>query len=463
MSSKPHELVRGLGPWSATAIVAGTMIGTGIFLVPSEMAQAAGSVGLVFLAWIAGGTLTLFGAFAFAELGAALPETGGPYAYLRRAFGPAWGFLFGWMMTVVERPASAAAIAAGLLLFWSFLMPAVATPLFAWQIPLPLQAEPYEFQFTLAQPLAALVILLVTGVNYFGVRVGGRFQVVLTVIKTLAILAIVVLGLTLGRAGGGAIESQTVGGQAAALGGFLTALVAALWAYDGWTGVTFVGSEVADPKRNISRALVWGVLFVGCVYVLANIVYFSVLSLEGVAQSEHVASDVVERFAGREAAQWITLAMVVSALGTLNSTILSGARIPYAMARHGLFFDFAAQIHPTFRVPAHSLWFQASLGCLFALTGTFEELFSLVIFAAWIFYGLTVAAMFQLRRTEPSLERPYRAWGYPWPQILFLIGSLALTVSLWVELPVRSTVGLLLILSGLLFYRRWRKTQTGAP
>jgi APA family basic amino acid/polyamine antiporter len=462
VSSKPLELVRGLGLWSATAIVAGTMIGTGIFLVPSEMAQATGSVGLVFVAWIAGGTLTLFGAFAFAELGAAIPEAGGPYVYLKRAFGPAWGFLFGWMTAVVERPASAAAIAAGLLLFWSFLMPAVATPLFAVQIPLPFQAAPHEFQFTLAQPLAALAILFVTGINHFGVRLGGRFQVVLTVIKSLAVLAVVVLGLTLGRTDG-PVDPQAGGLPGAALGGFLTALVAALWAYDGWTGVTFVGSEVANPEKNISRALVWGVLFVGGMYVLANLVYFSVLSLGGVAQSEHVASDVVEQFAGRGAAQWITIAMVISALGTLNSTILSGARVPYAMARDGLFFDFASRIHPTYRVPGHSLWFQAGLGSLFALTGTFEELFSLVIFAAWIFYGLTVAAMFQLRRKEPDLERPYRTLGYPWAPALFVIGALALTVNLWLELPVRSSIGLLLILSGLVFYRRWRKTQPAAP
>ena len=235
----------------------------------------------------------------------------------------------------------------------------------------------------------------------------------LTVIKSLAVLAVVVFGLTLGRTDG-PVGPQAEGLQSAALGGFLTALVAALWAYDGWTaGVTFVGSEVAEPKKNISRALVWGVLFVGGMYILANIVYFSVLSLGEVAQSEHVASDVVEQFAGLGAAQWITLAMVISALGTLNSTILSGARVPYAMGRDGLFFNFAARIHPTYRVPGHSLWFQAALGCLFALTGTFEELFSLVIFAAWIFYGLTVAAMFQLRRKEPEMERPLSHLGLP--------------------------------------------------
>ncbi|MGH9782660.1 MAG: amino acid permease, partial [Terriglobia bacterium] len=421
MSSKPLELVRGLGFWSATAIVVGMMIGTGIFLVPSEMSRAAGSVELVFAAWIVGGALSSFGAFAHAELGAALPEAGGPYAYLKRGFGPVWGFLYGWQNTIVAAPASQATIAAGLLRFGSFLMPGVAAPLFSWQIPLPFQAEAHEFRFTMAQPLAVLAILLVTGVNCLGVRWGGRIQVVLTIIKVAAVLTLVVLGLTLGAASLNQAEASSSGNyEAGMLSGFLTALVAALWAYDGWVNVAYVGSEVANPQKNLSRALVGGVLFVGGVYVLANIVYFSVLSFPGVAQSEHVASDVLERFAGSSAAQWMTIAMAVSALGTLNSSVLTNARVPYAMARDGLFFGFAARVHPTFRTPDRALWFQALLGSLFALSGTFEELFSLFIFASWIFYGLTVAALFSLRWREPDLERPYRAWGYPWAPALFL-------------------------------------------
>jgi APA family basic amino acid/polyamine antiporter len=457
MSSKPLELVRGLGIWSATAIVVGMMIGTGIFLVPSEMARAAGSVELVFAAWIIGGALSLFGAFALAEMGAALPEAGGPYAYLKRAFGPAWSFLFGWTFAILASPAGIATIAAGLLSFWSFLMPALGTPLITWQIPLPFQTELHEFRFTLAQPLAVLVTLLVTGVNCLGVRLGGHVQVVLTLTKVSAVLALVALGLALGQTGqppSAVPGAMTL--EAGTLSGFLTALVAALWAYDGWVNVAFVGSEVASPQKNLSRALVGGVLFVGGAYLLANAVYFYVLSLSGVAQSEHVASDVVQQFAGQSAARWMTLAMILSALGTLHSSVLTGARVPYAMAHDGFFFGFAARVHPIFRTPDRALWFQGLLGSLLALTGTFEELFSLFIFASWIFYGLTVAALFRLRRSEPDLERPYRAWGYPWAPALFLIGAFALTVNLWIERPVRSSIGLLLILSGLVFYRRWR-------
>ena len=463
MTTKPPELIRGLGFWSATAMVVGSMIGTGIFLVPSEMAIAAGSVEIIFAAWVVGGLLTLFGAFALAEMGSALPVAGGPYVYLKRAFGPSVGFLYGWTLTMVERPASLATIAAGLLRFATFLMPVLAVPLFTWEFPLPFQTELHEFRFTPAQPLAVVVVLLVTAINYAGVRLGGRVQVVLTAVKVMALLAVVAIGFAVAMDGapastaGGPVTSPPVG-SVGGLSGFLVALVAALWAYDGWTAVSLVGSEVTNPRKNISRALVAGVLVVASIYLLANVAYFSVLSLEGVAQSPSVASDVVERFSGDGTAQWLTLAMIISALGTLNSSTLSGARVPYAMARDGLFFRFAADVHRRFRTPGRALWFQGCLGSLFALTGTFSELFSLVIFSAWIIYGLTVAALFRLRHREPALDRPYRAWGYPWAQALFVIGALALTVNLWLELPVRSSIGLLLIFSGLLFYRRWRRS-----
>lgn len=463
MSTRPAELVRGLGPWAATAIVVGTMIGTGVFLVPSRMADATGATGLVFAAWILGGLLSLAGALSYAELGAAMPESGGDYAYLRRGFGPAWAFLFGWMHSVLGRPASMAAIAAGLLRFTSFLVPVAAAPIFSTEFSLPFRAEPYVFQFTWAMPLAVVAIAIVTFVNYLGVRLGGQVQVVLTLLKVGAVLAVVVFGFAL--ADGSfenfrplAPESFGIG----LFGGFMVALAAALWAYDGWSNVNLVGAEVTNPQRNLPRALVGGVATVGGVYLLANAVYFWVLPFETVAQSSSVASDAVRVFAGSEAARWITLAMVVSALGTLNSSVLSGARVPYAMARDGLFFRVAAGIHPVYRTPARALVFQATIASVLALSGTFEELLSLFIFAQWIFYAMTVAAMFRLRRTAPEMDRPYRAWGYPLVPALFVVISLALTVSLWWADPLRCSVGLLLILSGLVFYRRWQARTAGS-
>ena len=460
-SGKRLELVRALGAWAAMAIVVGTMIGTGIFLKPAEMASEGGSVAVVFAAWIVGGVLSLFGALSFAELGAAIPEAGAEYAYLRRGFGPVWGFLFGWMHSVVGRPASAASIAAGLLRFWGFLMPAVAAPIFVWHISLPFRSQPHEFVFTWAQPLAVVAIVVVTFINYLGVRLGGQVQVALTFVKIASVLAVVVLGFAVSRGSG--THFQPLLPTALGLGtfsGFLAALAAALWAYDGWEDLNLVGSEVQDPQRNFPRALVGGVVFVGLVYVLFSAVCFYVLSFGAVAGSQHVASDVVEKFGGHSAAQWITLAMVISALGSLNASILSGARVPYAMARDRIFFRIADGIHPKFRTPGRALIFQGVLTSLMALTGTFEELTSLFIFAAWIFYALATLAMFRLRRTEPNLPRPYRTWGYPWVPALFVLGALALTVNIWIERPVRSSIGLALILVGLPFYRRWQQEAT---
>lgn len=459
MSTKPLELVRGLGPWAAVAIVVGTMIGTGVFLKPAEMAREAGTLWLVYAAWMVGGLLSLFGALSYAELGAAIPVAGGEFAYIKRGMGPAWGFLYGWMHSVVGRPTSIASISAGLLLFLGFLRPEVATPIFTLNIPLPFQAEPYRFVFTWAQPLAVAAIALVTFVNYLGVKLAGQIQVVLTLIKVASVLAVVVFGFALADGGGVVLGGPLLPEKAAGatLTGFFVALAAALWAYDGWNNINLVGSEVKEPQKNIPRSLVGGVLLVGGVYLLMNAVCFYVLPFDAVARSPHVASDAVEAFAGRNAALWITVAMVISALGTLNSSILSGARVPYAMARDRVFFPIAAGIHPNFRTPGGALFLQAVLASILALSGTFDELTSLFIFAQWIFYALTIVALIRLRRVAPELARPYRTWGYPLVPALFLLGASGLTISLWMQQPYRSTAGLVLILLGLPFYRHWRR------
>ncbi|HUL35516.1 MAG TPA: amino acid permease [Candidatus Eisenbacteria bacterium] len=463
MTEKRLELVRGLGPWASAAIVVGTMIGTGIFLKPAEMASEGRSVSVVFAAWIVGAILSLFGALSFAELGAAIPEAGGEYAYLRRGFGPVWGFLFGWMHSIVGRPSSAASIAAGLMRFLGFFLPVVATPIFTWHIAFPGLTgwlKPYDFVFTWAQPLAVFWLVLMTGVNYLGVRLGGGVQVFLTAIKLLSVLIVIGVAFVLpsGLAGQANPIWPTATAGSGLLGAFLAALAAALWAYDGWEDLNLVGSEVKEPDRNIPRALVGGVALVAVIYLLFSAACFRVLPFASVASSAHVASDVVVRAVGPAAAVWITLAMAVSALGSMNSSVLSGARVPYAMARDGIFFKIADGIHPKYRTPGRALIFQCVLTSLMALTGTFEELTNLFIFAAWIFYGLAVVAMFRMRRTEPDLPRPYRCWGYPWVPGLFVLGALALTINIWIDRPGRSTIGLLLILAGLPFYRHWSKS-----
>jgi amino acid transporter len=442
------------------------MIGTGIFLKPAEMAREGRSVSVVFAAWIVGAILSIFGAFSFAELGAMIPEAGGEYAYLRRGFGPVYGFLFGWMHSIVGRPSSLASISAGMVRFLSFLLPVITTPLFTVHIAIPGLTgwiKPYDFAFTWAQPLAAVWIAVMTGVNYLGVRLGGAVQVFLTMIKIISV--VIVIGVAFFAPA--PLTAHAPGpfwlsglGAGAIFSAFLATLAAALWAYDGWEDLNLVGSEVANPQKNFPRALVGGVGFVAIIYLLFSAACLKVLPFTTVAASQHIASDVVEFVKGRGAAAWITVAMAISALGSMNSSVLSGARVGYAMARDGIFFKIADGIHPKFLTPGRSLIFQGVLAGLMALTGTFEELTNLFIFAAWIFYGFAVVALFRMRKTEPDLPRPYRCWGYPWVPAIFVLGALALTINIWIERPGRSSIGLLLILVGLPFYRHWNRISS---
>ena len=467
MSEKRLELVRGLGPWASGAIVVGTMIGTGIFLKPAEMAREGRFISIVFAAWIVGALLSIFGALSYAELGAAIPEAGGEYAYLRRGFSPVWGFLFGWMHSIVGRPSSAASIAAGMMRFLSFFVPAVSAPLFTIHIVIPRLTtwiKPYDFAFTWAQPLAVFWLLLMSGINYLGVRLGGEVQVFLTAIKVISVALIIGVSFFLPSTGTHPPDPfWPNSADTGLLTAFLAALAAALWAYDGWEDLNLVGSEVKDPHRNFPRALVGGVSLVALIYLLFNAACLKVLPFDAVAHSQHVASDVVEHAVGHGAARWVTLALVISALGSMNSSILSGARVPYAMARDHVFFKIADGIHPKYRTPGRALLFQGVLASIMALTGTFEELTNLFIFAGWIFYGLAVVALFRLRQSEPDLPRPYRCWGYPWVPGLFVCGALALTLNLWLVRPGRSTIGLLLILVGLPFYRHWQTSSRQKP
>jgi amino acid transporter len=302
-----------------------------------------------------------------------------------------------------------------------------------------------------------------TGVNYLGVRLGGAVQVFLTAIKITSVA--IVIGVAFFAPAQGVSHQpdpmwpSTL--NAGVFSAFLATLAAALWAYDGWEDLNLVGSEVQEPQRNFPRALVGGVSLVAVIYLLFSAACLKILPFESVAASQHIASDVVEHVAGRGAAFWITVAMAISALGSMNSSVLSGARVPYAMARDGIFFKIADGIHPKYRTPGRALIFQGVLASLMALTGTFEELTNLFIFATWIFYGLAVVALFRLRRSEPELPRPYRCWGYPWVPGVFVAGALALTLNIWIDRPGRSSIGFLLILVGLPFYRWWssRKPQ----
>jgi APA family basic amino acid/polyamine antiporter len=431
---------------TATAIVVGTMLGTGIFLVPGSIARSAGSPELVLLAWVVGGLLALFGAISYAELGAALPAAGGEYAFLRRAYGDRVAFLFGWSHALLIRPCSGATLAAGLVSFAVFLAPSLQAP--AWSAQLWLGgATTVTLQW--GQLLGVAVLLAAALVNVLGVRLGGGVQVVLTGIKV-AVLGLFVCAAFVATPSGASTAAVDAPVASASAAGFIAAVVGTLWAFDGWNNLTLAGSEVVAPDRTIPRALVGGVLLVMGTYFLVNLACVRWLPFSTLASSAAPVSAVTALVAGPGSSAWLTTAMIVSALGSLNSDTLTGARVPFALARDGAFFRFAGRVHPRFETPSGALGLQALVAAALVLSGGFEDLYSLFVFGQWIFFGLTASAVLVLRRREPGLERPFRAWGYPVVPILFLV----LTAGIWVERPVRSSLGLGLILLGLPL-RRW--------
>jgi amino acid transporter len=355
------------------------------------------------------------------------------------------------MSSFLDRPVAMATLAAGFVRFLGFLFPVVATPIFTSHV------GRYEFTFTTAQPLAAFVVVIVTAINYFSVKFGGAIQILLTSLKVGAILVIVVGGVLFGTKIASSPASPVTPLGLGTIGALLTALVPAMWAYNGFNDLGDLGEEILQPQKNIPRAIILGLLTVGGLYLMANVVYFHVLPFEQVAASQHVASDVVQSFAGSGGALWLTVAMAISALGALHVVVLTGARIPYAMARDRVFFRFAERLHPSFRTPSGALMFLGAIAAVLALTGTFEELYSLFVFAVWIFFALTAIALLRLRRVEPKLVRPYRVWGYPFTPLVFLAAAVALTVNLWMARPVRSSLGLGVILLGIPFFYHWRK------
>jgi amino acid transporter/spore germination protein YaaH len=406
MNHQPNrqtELIRGLGVWGASSVVVGTIIGSGIFLVSSTMTRGVGTPAAVFFVWVFGGLLSLSGALAYAELGAMLPEAGGEYVYLREAYGPLWGFLYGWSQFLVMKTASIATLAAGFALYFTFFFPALNL-----------------------KAVAVIVVAVLGTVNYFGVRTGGAVQIFFTLLKVALILALVLAALLVG--GGHWANFSTAVPVGSRLSGFVVALVAALWAYDGWNNVSMAGGEVADPQKNIPRSLVLGTMGVGLLYVLANVAYFYILPAPQVAAAQRVAGEVARKFLGEWGGGAVALAAMVSMFAAINGSILSGSRVPFAMARDGVFFPALARVHPRYHSPHVAVIVQSVLAALMALTGQYDELFTYVIFASWIYYGLTGAAVFMLRRKHPEWPRPYRTWGYPVLPALFVVISGALVV-----------------------------------
>jgi len=454
---KTSELRRELGPWAAASIVVGTVIGSGIFLVPRTMIQRVGSVELVFAVWVVGGLLSLAGALSYAELAAALPEAGGEYAFLREAYGPLWGFLYSWTQMWVAKSGSIATLATGFFLYLTNFFASLDSVFFSIPLPIGPHGGPLEIRY--GQLFGIVLILSLAWLNYYGVKLGGNVQVAVTLIKVTLIGFIIVAGLFFGQPHG----PSTAAVAPLTFAGFIAALVAALWAYDGWNNVSMVSSEIKDPQRNLPRALIGGTLCVIGIYLVANWAYFHVMTAREVASSTRVAGDMMGKIFGAPGANAVSIAAMISIFAALNGSILTGARVPYAAARDGLFFSAIARVNPKYHTPGVSILVLSAWSCLLVLSGKYDDLFNLVIFASWILYGMTAAAVLVLRKKRPDLIRPYRTLGYPLVPVLFIIGASILVVSTAFDRPRESAMGIGLIVIGIPFYFYWKKSAKTGP
>jgi len=440
--TRPH-LTRDLGLSHAWSVVVGTIIGSGIFLVPSEMMQAVGSARLVYLAWFAGGVLSFFGALTYAELGAMKPQAGGEYVYVRDAYGPLVGFLYAWTWFLIAKPASIATIATGMVrVLGTFSSLAFLSS--------PVIVRP--FTVTCGQLLAMAAAVLISILNYIGVKKAGEFQFVFTLLKVAIVLAIVFIGFL--GAGRWSHFAGVYAGARGGLAGFIAALVAALWAYDGWNDLNMVSEEIRQPERNIPIALIAGVATVAALYMLVNAAVQYVLPAAAIAASPRPASDAIALICGPWGAALVSIGMAISMLVTLNGTIMSGARVPFAVARDGYFFSTLAEVHPRFHTPGGAIVVQALLSILLLLFGgSFRQFFSLAIFAEWLFYMISASTVFVFRRRDPRAARPYHVWGYPLVPLLFVMASALLLYYTFAANVRNSAIGCLAILAGIpVFY-----------
>lgn len=434
-----QRLLRQLTLVDAIAIVVGSMIGSGIFLKAAGIAELIPNPPIILLIWLAAGLLTLGGALVIAELGAMMPEAGGLYVYLRRAYGPFVGFLFGWSLLAVLQTGSIAGLAAGSVQGLEVLEPRIG-----------------EFRFA----LAAALILLLTGLNVLSVKSGARVQNILTLAKVLGIAVLVGGAFLLAGASTSNFAPQTpLAMNIGLLGAIGLCMTKALWAYDGWVNLGFMAGELKEPQRNLPRAIGSGIGLVIVVYIVTNAAYHFVLPMEVVQNSKSVAVDVAKKLMEQKGTLAMSILTFVSMAGALNSSILTAPRAYFAMAQDGKLPQQIGAIHPTFKTPYIALTVQALWAiALLSLWGTFETLTDNVVFVFWIFYALGAGAVLRLRAREPHTHRPYKVIGYPWVPIVFIIAASLPTANNVIQAPVQSAQALFLVASGAILYALFSKT-----
>jgi APA family basic amino acid/polyamine antiporter len=438
MSERQPELARVLGLTDVIGIVVGSVIGSGIFIVPATIALQLRSPLLIIAVWLVGGALTFFGALCFAELGGMYPQAGGTYVYLREAYGPLVGFLFGWTLFLVVDCGAMAALAA-----------AFSTKYLPYFVTLSPAA-------TRAVTVAFIVFLI--AVNYVGVRHGANLQNLLTAIKLLAVVAVAALAFLFAEGNMAHFTSPTVEPMSFGLvSRFGAALIACLWAYKGWEAASYSTGELRNPQRNLFLGLLAGCLLVVLAYVATNLAYLWVFPAATIAGSERIAADVLTLSIGPVGTSIISALILLSILGAANANALTTPRVFYAMAEDGVFFSAATRVHPRFRTPHIAILAMGAWVIVLAMSGTFEQLFTFVVFGQWVFLGLTVAAVLVLRARRPDLPRPVRVWGFPFTPLVFIAASLFIAVSALVTGFWNAMAGLGLILLGVPVYYVWRR------
>jgi APA family basic amino acid/polyamine antiporter len=479
-----------MGLFSATAIVMGSMIGSGIFIVSADMSRVLGSPALLIAAWLVTAAMTIIGALSYGELAAMMPKAGGQYVYLRESLGPLWGFLYGWTLFLVIQTGTIAAVGVAFGKFLGVFFPAVSTKHWLWHI------GSGNVGLSTANLVAILIITLLTFTNTLGVKLGSAVQNIFTSAKIVALAAVVLVGALARNAaaiatnfgagwhnfwagsGLGTLHAVQVGaGGPTAYVGVLTVLavvqVGSLFSSDAWNNVTFTAGEIRSPKRNLPLSLALGTGVVLLLYLLCNFVYLSVLPLAGdanattiagrgiqFASEDRVATAVMEVVFGHLGAKLMAAAILISTFGCANGLLMSGARVYYAMSRDGLFFKSVGKLSAKSNAPVNSLWVQWAWACLLCLSGSYGQLLDYVIFAVLIFYILTIAGLFVLRRTRPDAPRPYKAFGYPVLPALYIVMAAWICVVLLRYKPQYTWPGLILVLLGVPVYMIWKRQGT---
>jgi APA family basic amino acid/polyamine antiporter len=490
-AAAPH-FVRGMGLFSATAIVMGSMIGSGIFIVSADMSRIVGAPALLIAAWLVTAAMTIIGALSYGELAAMMPRAGGQYVYLRESLGPLCGFLYGWTLFLVIQTGTIAAVGVAFGKFLGVFFPSVSASHWLWHV------GTGNIGLNSANLAAIAIITLLTLLNTFGVKLGATVQNIFTSAKVMALAAVVLVGLiakntTAIAANFGAnwhsfwagtswhsLHTVQVGvGGPTAFVGLLTVVavvqVGSLFSADAWNNVTFTAGEIRDPKRNLPLSLALGTGVVLLLYILCNFVYLSVLPMAGsptattiagrgiqFAAQDRVATAVMESAFGAVGAKLMAAAILVSTFGCVNGMLLAGARVYYAMSRDGLFFASVGKLSKRSGVPVNSLWIQWTWTCLLCLSGSYGQLLDYVIFAVLVFYILTIAGLFVLRRTRPDAPRPYRAFGYPLLPALYIAMAAWICVVLLRYKPQYTWPGLILVLLGIPVYLLWKRIAAEA-